>query len=567
MNAMTRLAFQRRRLAATGRSTETDTGYPWVDGDILYADDLNAAVGDSFNVINVLNHGAKGNGSTDDTAAIQAALTTYAGKAAVLIPYTGQPYIVGPLSPPSGTDLIINGTLKLRPNATNALLNINNASNIVIRGYGVVDGNKVAQAAGLGGGPVPLAASTVTNLTVRDVTLQNAFYWNMNVTESSKVLIENVKMFNGTNANEFAFNCDECWMTNCTIDGVVNDIAFSFYGGVTNSGCIGNTIKNGFGQGIVVLADPGSPNPCHNIVISDNIIHDCGGGIATDRTPGSTAIHTGIVISGNRIYHCGLVDGSFVGISVGSADDVTVSGNHVSTIGVASALPQWGLYSGTTARNVSFIGNHVYNVGPVGFPGWGVGLYIDLTSGVMASGNYFYDNQASPTMAKAVSGTCGPKNILIGNFCDMPNDVNTVGDTVVANAVGAEYILGSRFAIDNTTAVNSGILLMGNNNHNSIQFNGAGLGLPTFTTRSVGTKILLEADLSPTRADYAIGMANSTLWFSVPDNTDGFAWYSGTTRVAALDRGGKLNLSALPTSASGLVAGDLWRNGTVLNIV
>jgi hypothetical protein len=29
----------------------------------------------------------------------------------------------------------------------------------------------------------------------------------------------------------------------------------------------------------------------------------------------------------------------------------------------------------------------------------------------------------------------------------------------------------------------------------------------------------------------------------------------------------RLNLSGLPTSATGLVAGDVWRNGNVLNIV
>jgi hypothetical protein len=39
---------------------------------------------------------------------------------------------------------------------------------------------------------------------------------------------------------------------------------------------------------------------------------------------------------------------------------------------------------------------------------------------------------------------------------------------------------------------------------------------------------------------------------------------SGT---GALQIVSKLNLSGLPTSAAGLTAGDIWRNGTVLNIV
>ena len=67
--------------------------------------------GDS--VINVLDHGAKGDGVTDDTAAIQNALNAYAGKAVVFIPDTGQPYMVNPLLPPTGTDLLLHGTLEI----------------------------------------------------------------------------------------------------------------------------------------------------------------------------------------------------------------------------------------------------------------------------------------------------------------------------------------------------------------------------------------------------------------------------------------------------------------------
>ena len=47
-------------------------------------------------VINVLDHGARGDGTTDDTAAIQGVLNAYAGKATVFVPDTGHPYMRQP---------------------------------------------------------------------------------------------------------------------------------------------------------------------------------------------------------------------------------------------------------------------------------------------------------------------------------------------------------------------------------------------------------------------------------------------------------------------------------------
>ena len=67
------------------------------------ADVLDAAIaGSGTGVINVLDHGVKGDGTTDDTAAIQSVLNAYAGKAVVFIPDTGNSYRVSKLAVPSG---------------------------------------------------------------------------------------------------------------------------------------------------------------------------------------------------------------------------------------------------------------------------------------------------------------------------------------------------------------------------------------------------------------------------------------------------------------------------------
>jgi hypothetical protein len=81
---------------------------------------------------------------------------------------------------------------------------------------------------------------------------------------------------------------------------------------------------------------------------------------------------------------------------------------------------------------------------------------------------------------------------------------------------------------------------------------GAGAAAPAFTTRSVGTKVVLNAALGTTAADYAFGYNTNVLWSSVAQNvnTQSFQWYGGTTSIATLNGIGDLTL-----------AGDLAVNG------
>jgi len=64
-------------------------------------------------------------------------------------------------------------------------------------------------------------------------------------------------------------------------------------------------------------------------------------------------------------------------------------------------------------------------------------------------------------------------------------------------------------------------------------FNG-GFAPPTFTTRSIGTKIFLHESIGASSADYAIGTDTNTFWNGVPTTTQQFKWYGGTTLAATL---------------------------------
>lgn len=80
----------------------------------------------------------------------------------------------------------------------------------------------------------------------------------------------------------------------------------------------------------------------------------------------------------------------------------------------------------------------------------------------------------------------------------------------------------------------SGQIFLNGTIGNRIDFNINGVGAPTFTTRGVGTKIVLYPLVGPAAVDYAIGVEGATLWFSVPKAADQFKYYGGTTVLSRL---------------------------------
>jgi transposase-like protein len=65
----------------------------------------------------------------------------------------------------------------------------------------------------------------------------------------------------------------------------------------------------------------------------------------------------------------------------------------------------------------------------------------------------------------------------------------------------------------------------------ALVFQSAGVGNPTFTTRSLGTKAVLSPTISSSAVDYAIGVNTNTQWYSVPTTAATHRFYAGTTDV------------------------------------
>lgn len=92
-----------------------------------------------------------------------------------------------------------------------------------------------------------------------------------------------------------------------------------------------------------------------------------------------------------------------------------------------------------------------------------------------------------------------------------------------------------------TTTGTTGLTL-NNGTSNLIAFNNNGLGAPTFTTRSAGSKIVLYQQVGASSVDYALGVeAAGYLWNSCPLSTSGFKWYGGTALAATLTGAGNLS--------------------------
>lgn len=82
-----------------------------------------------------------------------------------------------------------------------------------------------------------------------------------------------------------------------------------------------------------------------------------------------------------------------------------------------------------------------------------------------------------------------------------------------------------------------------------VLFKNNGVGAPTFTNRSAGTKIVLIPSVSGSAVDFAIGIESSVTWFSVPTTSQSFKFYGGTTEACEITGAGNLNIAgALKTT-------------------
>lgn len=152
-------------------------------------------------------------------------------------------------------------------------------------------------------------------------------------------------------------------------------------------------------------------------------------------------------------------------------------------------------------------------------------------------------------------GTSIAKKLFVGT--DVNLAVNS-GITTIGSSTPVTISATGILTIDNNTSIGNsnsftgtggslnidGDITLYNATKNTIAFRNTGIGAPSFTTRSNGTKILLWPNLSGSAVDYGIGVESNSIWFSIPDTSASlfYYWYGGTTRNMSLSGSGALSL-------------------------
>lgn len=174
---------------------------------------------------NVLDYGAKGDGTTLDTAAIQRTIDAAAGQGGqVLIPRK-KTFLVSTLDLKGGIDFHLAGTLLISTNQADyegdGVITASNAPNLKITGSGKILGQSLAFMTGYEATnewwlfkewrPKMFVLTGCTNLVVRDLAFGDAPYWGLHMLGCVHVLVDNVTVNNRLDVpNDDGIDPDHC---------------------------------------------------------------------------------------------------------------------------------------------------------------------------------------------------------------------------------------------------------------------------------------------------------------------------------------------------------------------
>ena len=531
MNALTR--FATRAAVRPLPTTTGGTGYPWQDGDILYADDLNAAI-----TPNVKNLGATGDGVTDDGPAFIAALAAAAGGGTVVIP--DGTYRIGSALPRNftgGVSIVGAGsgaTVLVFPNGTDGLmLTLTGNADVHVHGMTIkrtVAGVYTNTGLSITSGTPNTSGDGIT--TVHDVVMTGAWLTGINIVRTLASLTDvSVFMANATGSGpgvgikvsgvDSANYCTSVRLTNViTVGGNAGFLIGTWVQGVYVNACdfIGNDYGLHFdgigGHGDLWLAVTNSHfNSGTRGVLSFN-----GEGTQIVNT---TSLH----------FPIPSIDGTYAAFEFHNISPGYISGASMFGVGASSS----------SANEFGIMVNGGYNVIINGcyLEGFkNAGIYVAQTEHTLITGNM----AALPAGVPLIQYGTGQlsSNQAYGNQLNFVPDITTDG----SNHLAVRDQLGI------TGAVNTNRYLMFSNDTASRWF----FGIDGTTTEGSGNAgadlaIISSSDAGLIESMFRIKRSTGVLSLSHPIT------FSGPLTQAAND--------AAAASAN-VPVGGMYRNGSVL---
>jgi hypothetical protein len=313
----------------------------------------------------------------------------------------------------------------------------------------------------------------------------------------------------------------------------------------------------------------------------------------------TTTILGGVKIDGTSITITDGVISAVAAVGAAAANQLTgttlasnVVTSSLTSVGTLTNLTVTNPITGSVTGNAGSVTNGIYTTSSYGNPSWITSLAASKITGLATSATTDTTNASnistgtlgSARLPTATTGALGAVKVdgttititdgVISSTASGGGSGTVTSITAGTGLSGGTITTSGTIAIDSTVATLTGTQTLTNKTLTTpvvdrIDWAASGTGAPTFTTRSVGTKLTLYPSVGVSSADYAIGIDSGTLWSSLPGNDGGqyFKWYGGTTVVASLSGTGVLTVGSInnPTVTGTLTAGGgVGTNGQVL---
>jgi parallel beta-helix repeat protein len=332
-------------------------------------------------VVNVMTRGATGNGYTDDTGAIQAAINQVAGTGGTVLVPSGIYMInaVTSLQLQSNMTLLMQGAiLKAIPNSSGnyQILNIDSVSNVNVNG-GTLQGERANHQGTAGEWGMGISIMSASNVVINNVTSTNAWGDGFYIGSASNGPLTGKPSSNILFCSVIADNNRRQGMSIVAVNGMLVKTS-----NFTNT--------NGIAPMDGIDIEPNAGNTVNNVqIVNSKIYNNIGSGIsvsAVDANIGNSMI-TNVYIQGNIITNNSIVGGNAIGLVLSNTSGHKILNNIVAN----NYQDGIDLMSGASNNIVS--GNVATNNGTVGNPNNGIGILMygnsanNLITGNIATGN------------------------------------------------------------------------------------------------------------------------------------------------------------------------------------